>query len=90
MTIKEVEQQAGITKANIRFYEKGGLLNSTRGSNNYREYSAKDIEYTSLLILPLNRLLGIRLPGAVMAAWVAVAAVSAVTVAALKNREAGR
>ena len=36
MTIKEIELQVGITKANIRFYEKEGLLNPGRGSNNYR------------------------------------------------------
>lgn len=44
MTIKEVELQAGITKANIRFYEKEGLLSPLRGANNYREYSTEDVE----------------------------------------------
>ena len=44
MTIKEVELQVGITKANIRFYEKEGLLSPVRSANNYREYSAEDVE----------------------------------------------
>ena len=44
MTIKEVELQAGITKANIRFYEKEGLLSPLRSANNYREYSTEDVE----------------------------------------------
>ena len=43
MTIKEIELQVGITKANIRFYEKEGLLNPGRGSNNYREYGEEDV-----------------------------------------------
>lgn len=45
MTIKEVEEQTGITRANIRFYEKEGLLTPGRGSNNYREYGNDDVEY---------------------------------------------
>ena len=45
MTIKEVETLTGITKANIRFYEKEGLLAPGRSSNNYREYSEDDVEH---------------------------------------------
>lgn len=45
MTIKEVETLTGITKANIRFYEKEGLLTPGRSSNNYREYSEDDVEH---------------------------------------------
>lgn len=45
MTIKEVEALTGITKANIRFYEKEGLLAPGRSSNNYREYSQADVEH---------------------------------------------
>lgn len=44
MTIKEVEQQVGITKANIRFYEAERLISPGRSINNYREYSQEDIE----------------------------------------------
>ncbi len=29
MTIKDMEKEVGITSANIRFYEKEGLLNPT-------------------------------------------------------------
>lgn len=44
MTIREIEQQVGISKANIRFYEAEGLLNPKRSANNYREYSPEDAE----------------------------------------------
>lgn len=45
MTIKEVEKQVGITSANIRFYEKEGLLVPKRNeTNNYREYTLEDAE----------------------------------------------
>lgn len=44
MTIKEIEQQVGIPRANIRFYESEGLLTPGRKANNYREYTADDIE----------------------------------------------
>ena len=44
MRIKEVETLVGITKKNIRFYEKEGLLSPGRDSeNSYREYSEGDI-----------------------------------------------
>ena len=33
MKIKEVEQQTGITKANIRYYESQGLISPNRESN---------------------------------------------------------
>ncbi len=45
MRINEVEQLAGVTKRNIRFYEKEGLLSPGRESGNgYRDYSAADVE----------------------------------------------
>lgn len=44
MHINEVEKQVGITKKNIRFYEKEGLLSPSRDSTNgYRTYSEEDI-----------------------------------------------
>lgn len=43
MKINEVEKLLGITKANIRFYEKEGLLMPRRTENGYREYSGEDI-----------------------------------------------
>ena len=45
MKINEVEQQVGITKKNIRFYEEKGLLNPSRLSENgYRNYSEEDVK----------------------------------------------
>ena len=44
MQIKEVERLTGMTRANIRFYEKQGLLNKTiRNEYNYREYTMEDV-----------------------------------------------
>lgn len=44
MKIKEVEELSGMTRANIRFYEKEGLLFPQRNSNGYRNYTEKDVE----------------------------------------------
>ena len=45
MKINEVEQIAGITKKNIRFYEEQGLIHPKRNiGNDYREYSREDAE----------------------------------------------
>ena len=45
MTIKEVEQITGLTRSNIRFYEKEKLITPDRNENNgYREYSEEDIK----------------------------------------------
>ncbi|MCM1122822.1 MAG: MerR family transcriptional regulator [Eubacterium sp.] len=45
MKINEVEQQVGITKKNIRFYEQQGLLNPKRNmENGYRDYTEADVE----------------------------------------------
>lgn len=45
MKINAVEQQVGITKKNIRFYEEQGLLNPRRNSENgYREYGPDEVE----------------------------------------------
>lgn len=42
--IHEVERLVGITKKNIRFYEKEGLLTPDRNSENgYREYGGEDV-----------------------------------------------
>ena len=43
MKINEAEQILGITKANIRFYEKEGLLSPGRTEKGYREYTEADI-----------------------------------------------
>lgn len=60
MTIREMEQQVGITKANIRFYEKEGLLSPARADNNYRSYTEEDrktlekIKYLRMLGIPVS------------------------------------
>jgi len=44
MTMKEIEQESGMTRANIRYYEAEGLLTPARGANGYRDYSDEDLE----------------------------------------------
>ena len=45
MTIREVEEQTGLTRSNIRFYEKENLIAPLRNERNgYRDYSETDIE----------------------------------------------
>ena len=44
MTIKEIEDLSGMTRANIRFYESQGLLTPARDTNGYRNYTEKDLE----------------------------------------------
>ena len=45
MTIKEVEERTGLSRSNIRFYEKEKLIVPARNeSNGYRDYSDSDIE----------------------------------------------
>ncbi|MCM1297873.1 MAG: MerR family transcriptional regulator [Muribaculaceae bacterium] len=44
MTIKELENRTGMTRANIRFYEGEGLLTPRRLDNGYRDYSEEDAE----------------------------------------------
>ena len=43
MKIKEVENLLSVSRSNIRFYEKEGLLSPERGENNYRDYSEQDV-----------------------------------------------
>lgn len=42
MTVKELEQRTGMTRANIRYYEQEGLLSPARKENGYRSYSHED------------------------------------------------
>lgn len=45
MNIHELEKRTGVTKQNIRFYERKGLLHPDRNqANNYREYTIEDEE----------------------------------------------
>ena len=51
-TIKEAEMQTGITKQNIRYYEKIGLLQPSREQENkYRNYREEDIRRLKLIFL---------------------------------------
>ena len=44
MNIQELEKKTGITKQNIRFYERKELLHPNRNTaNNYREYTEEDV-----------------------------------------------
>ena len=51
MKINEAEELLGISKANIRFYEKQGLLTPSRGENRYRDYSGEDIDRLRQIII---------------------------------------
>lgn len=54
MNINELERLTGITRQNIRFYEKKGLLYPKRNpENNYREYTEEDV--TTLKTIKLLR-----------------------------------
>lgn len=44
MTIKEVENLSGMTRANIRFYEAEGLFVPQRLANQYRDYTEENLE----------------------------------------------
>jgi transcriptional regulator, merR family len=45
LTIKEVEERTGLSRSNVRFYEKEKLIAPARNeSNGYRDYSDRDIE----------------------------------------------
>lgn len=50
MNIKQVEEIAGISKRNIRFYEQKGLIAPKRNKiNDYRDYSEEDIQNLKLI-----------------------------------------
>lgn len=52
MKIKEIESITGITKQNIRYYEKQGLLHPSRNQeNDYRDYSEEDIRILKMIKL---------------------------------------
>lgn len=59
MTIKEIEERSGLTRANIRYYEQEGLIAPVRRENKYRDYSEEDLE--TLLRVALLRSLGFSL-----------------------------
>ncbi|MCD8126958.1 MAG: MerR family transcriptional regulator [Clostridiales bacterium] len=51
MKIKEVESLLNLSRDNIRFYEKQGLLSPKRGSNQYRDYTEEDIKRLKQIIV---------------------------------------
>ena len=51
MTIKELETNLGVPRANIRFYEKEGLLSPKREENGYRDYSPEDYERLKKILI---------------------------------------
>lgn len=58
MQIKDVEKLTGMVRANIRYYEKQGLLDqASRNEFNYREYTEEDVQ--KLQRINLLRTLGV-------------------------------
>ncbi len=56
MNTKQVEERTGISRQNIRYYERMGLLCPAReAGNTYRDYSEEDVE--TLLLIKMLRLL---------------------------------
>ena len=58
MTIKELEERSGMSRSNIRFYEREGLLSPQRHDNNYRDYSEEDLHH----LLRIRLLRSLELP----------------------------
>ena len=65
MTIKEIELRSGLSRANVRFYEKEGFLSPERHENGYREYTEEDltvlkkIRLLRTLHIPLSEIKGL-------------------------------
>ena len=51
MTIKEVEQQLGLSRTTIRFYERENLITPKRDGNTYREYSEEDVAVLKKIVI---------------------------------------
>ena len=60
MRINEVEEQLQISRANIRFYEKEGLIKPSRKANGYRDYSDEDFGRLKKIII--FRKIGMSIP----------------------------
>ena len=60
MKINELEKTLSVTRANIRFYEKEGLIHPERKENGYRDYSDEDVSRLKEIII--FRKLGIPIP----------------------------
>lgn len=57
MKIGELSQQTGCSIQTIRFYERKGLLTTTRAQNNYRSYDKSAMQH--LIFVKQCRLLGL-------------------------------
>lgn len=58
MNIKDVEERTGLSRSNVRFYEKEKLIEPSRNeSNGYRNYSENDVE--NIKMIAYLRTLGI-------------------------------
>lgn len=44
MTIKEIEELSGLSRANVRYYEAEGMIQPKREKNGYRDYSEEDLQ----------------------------------------------
>lgn len=44
MTIKEIEELSGLSRANVRYYETEGMIHPNREKNGYRDYSEEDLQ----------------------------------------------
>ncbi len=51
MRINELEKALNISRANIRFYEKEGLINPSRKENGYREYDENDVAILKKIVI---------------------------------------
>ena len=51
MNVQDVEKELNITRANIHFYEREGLLSPTRKENGYRDYTDEDIAQLKKIII---------------------------------------
>lgn len=51
MKINEVETLLNVSRANIRYYEKEGLISVVRKENRYRDYTEADVEALKKIIL---------------------------------------
>lgn len=51
MDIKDVEQLLSVSRANVRFYERAGLIRPQRRENNYRDYSQDDVEQLKKVLI---------------------------------------
>lgn len=50
MNTKQVEELTGMSRQNIRYYERIGLLEPERdGGNDYRDYSEADVSHLKLI-----------------------------------------